>query len=153
MTLNSASLCPPPGCWDYKYPVPGLCGTGRGTQGLTHARQALCWLVTSLFPVLLLLLYWYLCVCLCVHLCGGGWWRPGLFDLKSFFFVLFYVYECFFLFHVHVWYPRKRTLDPLELGLQMVVIHHVVTGNWALFLCQSSLFLATEPSLNCNFLR
>lgn len=48
---------------------------------------------------------------------------------KIFFFVLFYVYECFFLFHVHVWYPRKRTLDPLELGLQMVVIHHVMTGN------------------------
>lgn len=41
---------------------------------------------------------------------------------------------------------QKQELDLLGLELQVVVSHHVSSGNWAPVLCKSSKFLIHEPS-------
>lgn len=49
-----------------------------------------------------------------------------------FYFILFSVYECVFVYHMHVQFlwKSKEGVDPMELELGVIVSHHVGTGNF-----------------------
>lgn len=62
---------------------------------------------------------------------------------------------CLYVYHICAYclWGQKRTLDPQELGLQMVVNHCMGAGNSTLVLCKSYKCSTAEPSLqpHCGF--
>lgn len=78
------------------------------------------------------------------------WWILAVyytFDFSSFFHFNFYLFLCICVFCLYVYPPQympgahkcqKKTLDPLELELWMLVNYYVGAGNWNWVPCKSS---------------
>lgn len=60
---------------------------------------------------------------------------------------------CLYVYHICAYclWGQKRTLDPQELGLQMVVNHCMGAGNSTLVLCKSYKCSTAEPSLQPHY--